>query len=138
MADAPHAGYVALPDSERSARPTFAPVGPADPNEQVRVVVKVRPKSGLACQRRGSPAPSYACVRSVSDPQIDSAGVTLTEEKQTAGDIHSGYGPWSTVCSAVSCWATVASERFEHWQRMPCKRSMPGCRRSDRVPCVTR
>jgi kumamolisin len=29
------------------ARPTFAPVGPADPHEQVRVVVKVRPKTPL-------------------------------------------------------------------------------------------
>jgi hypothetical protein len=64
---------------------------------------------GLACQRLGSSAPSYVCVRNVSDPQIDSAGVTLAEEKQTAGDIYKAYGLWSTVCSAITCWAIVAS-----------------------------
>jgi len=38
-------GYVPVGGSKRSPRPTYHAVGPADPNEQVRVVIKVRPMS---------------------------------------------------------------------------------------------
>ena len=39
------AGYVPVGGSERSPRPTYRAVGPADPDEPVRVVIKVRPMS---------------------------------------------------------------------------------------------
>jgi kumamolisin len=43
----PPAGYVQLKGSERTPRPSFHAVGPADPDEAVRVVIKVRPKAAL-------------------------------------------------------------------------------------------
>jgi kumamolisin len=43
----PPEGYVRLKGSERTPRPSFNAVGPADSNEDVRVVIKVRPKSEL-------------------------------------------------------------------------------------------
>jgi hypothetical protein len=47
-------------------------------------------------------------VRNVSDPQIDSKGLTLAEQTKLAADIYKGYGRWSTVCSSLVCWAIVA------------------------------
>jgi nucleoside phosphorylase len=64
---------------------------------------------GLVCQRLGADAPSYAIVRNVSDPEIDSTGRTLEEQKQLAGDIYKAYGRWSSVCSAIVCWAIAAA-----------------------------
>ena len=48
-------------------------------------------------------------VRNVSDPQIDSTGLTITQQAALAADIYKGYGRWSTVCSAIVCWAIIAS-----------------------------
>jgi nucleoside phosphorylase len=64
---------------------------------------------GLVCQQLGAEAPSYAIVRNVSDPQIDSSGMTLEQQTQIAADIYKGYGRWSSVCSAIVCWSIVAS-----------------------------
>jgi nucleoside phosphorylase len=63
---------------------------------------------GMVCQRLGAKAPQYVIVRNVSDPQIDSKGLTLAEQTKLAADIYKGYGRWSTVCSAIVCWAIVA------------------------------
>ena len=43
----PHADDVPLGGSARQPRPGFKPAGAADPNEEVRVIVKVRPKQAL-------------------------------------------------------------------------------------------
>jgi hypothetical protein len=63
---------------------------------------------GLVCQDLGPDAPKYVVVRNVSDPQIDSANLTLAEQKQLAATIYQAYGRWSTVCSAIVCWAIIA------------------------------
>jgi nucleoside phosphorylase len=63
---------------------------------------------GMVCQDLGADAPSYVVVRNVSDPQIDSAGLTLEAQKKLAAGIYQGYGLWSTICSAIVCWAIVA------------------------------
>ena len=55
---------------------------------------------GLACRDLGSSAPTWVIVRNVSDPQIDSTGLTLTQQKTLAADIYKAYGRWSSVCSA--------------------------------------
>ena len=47
------------------------------------------------------------CVRNVSDPQILATGLTL---KQQAALIYKGFGRWSSVCSALVCWALIAAE----------------------------
>ena len=64
---------------------------------------------GMVCQELGSAAPDYVAVRNASDPEIDSDGLSLTQQANVAGDIYKAYGRWSTVCSAIVCWAIVAA-----------------------------
>jgi len=47
--------------------------------------------------------------RNVSDPQIKATG-TLKEQARLAATIYKGFGRWSTVCSALVCWALIAAE----------------------------
>lgn len=63
---------------------------------------------GMVCQQLGTGAPRYAMVRNVSDPQIDSSGLTLAQQTTLAANIYKAYGRWSSVCSAIVCWAIVA------------------------------
>jgi len=63
---------------------------------------------GMVCQQLGARAPRYTIVRNVSDPQIDSTNATLAQQKQLAAMIYQAYGRWSTVCSALVCWAIAA------------------------------
>jgi nucleoside phosphorylase len=63
---------------------------------------------GMVCQDLGNDAPNYVIVRNVSDPQINSVGLTLAQQKALAGTIYQGYGLWSSICSAIVCWAIVA------------------------------
>ena len=64
---------------------------------------------GLVAGRMGSAAPRWVAVRNVSDPQIKAVG-TLKEQAQIAAQIYKGYGRWSSVCSAIVCWALIAAE----------------------------
>jgi hypothetical protein len=64
---------------------------------------------GMVCKELGSGAPEYAMVRNVSDPEIESSGLTLAQQTQLAVDIYRGYGRWSSVCSAIVCWAIAAA-----------------------------
>jgi hypothetical protein len=57
----------------------------------------------------GQPTPRWLAVRNVSDPQIKAEG-TPTEQAQLAAQIYKGFGRWSTVCSAIVCWALIAAE----------------------------
>jgi nucleoside phosphorylase len=64
---------------------------------------------GMVCKELGTTAPNYVIVRNVSDPQIDSAGLTLEQQTELAGSIYKGYGLWSSICSAIVCWAIIAA-----------------------------
>lgn len=64
---------------------------------------------GMVCAEIGANAPPYVIVRNVSDPQIDSNGSSLREQEDMAGQIYKAFGRWSTVCSAIVCWAIVAA-----------------------------
>ncbi len=64
---------------------------------------------GLVAQAMGAAAPSWLAVRNVSDPQIKSDGLSLKQQEQIAAQIYKGYGRWSTVCSAIVCWALIAA-----------------------------
>ncbi|HEY1801986.1 MAG TPA: hypothetical protein VGG46_13740 [Terriglobales bacterium] len=55
-------------------------------------------------------APPWLAVRNVSDPQIKAEG-TLKEQAQLAAQIYKGFGRWSSVCSAIVCWALIAAEK---------------------------
>jgi hypothetical protein len=64
---------------------------------------------GLVMSQMTTPRPRWIAVRNVSDPQIKAEG-TLKEQANVAGQIYKGFGRWSTVCSAIVCWALIAAE----------------------------
>ena len=63
---------------------------------------------GLVATEIANP-PRWLAVRNVSDPQIKAEG-TLRDQAALAAQIYKGYGRWSSVCSAIVCWALIASE----------------------------
>ncbi|MCG2631082.1 hypothetical protein L6654_31085 [Bradyrhizobium sp. WYCCWR 13023] len=64
---------------------------------------------GLVAQEMGDKAPRWLAIRNVSDPQIKAEG-TLKQQEQVAAQIYKGFGRWSTVCSAIACWASIVAE----------------------------
>jgi nucleoside phosphorylase len=64
---------------------------------------------GLVAEQMGTNAPRWVAVRNVSDPQIKAEG-TLKEQAALAAQIYKGFGRWSSVCSAIVCWALIAAE----------------------------
>ncbi len=64
---------------------------------------------GLVAQDLGPKAPRWLAVRNVSDPQIKAEG-TLKQQAAMAAQIYKGFGRWSSVCSAIVCWALIAAE----------------------------
>jgi nucleoside phosphorylase len=64
---------------------------------------------GFVASRMGDKAPRWVAVRNVSDPQIKAEG-TLRQQAQVAAQIYKGFGRWSSVCSAIVCWALIAAE----------------------------
>jgi hypothetical protein len=63
---------------------------------------------GMVSKELGDQAPTYVAVRNVSDPQIAAGHLTLPEQAALAANIYKAYGRWSSVCSAIVCWALVA------------------------------
>ncbi len=64
---------------------------------------------GLVASRMGDKAPRWLAIRNVSDPQIKAEG-TLKQQAAIAAQIYKGFGRWSSVCSAITCWASIAAE----------------------------
>jgi hypothetical protein len=64
---------------------------------------------GMVAQELGPDAPPWLAVRNVSDPEIDATGSTLQKEADLAATIYKAFGRWSTVCSAIVCWALIAA-----------------------------
>ena len=64
---------------------------------------------GLVASRMGDKAPRWLAIRNVSDPQIKAEG-TLKQQAALAAQIYKGFGRWSSVCSAIACWASIAAE----------------------------
>lgn len=64
---------------------------------------------GLVAERMGDEAPRWIAVRNVSDPQIKAEG-TLKEQATLAASIYKAFGRWSSVCSAIVCWALIVAE----------------------------
>jgi nucleoside phosphorylase len=62
---------------------------------------------GMVVQQMGPKAPKWAAVRNASDPQIDSTGLTKKEAETKAGQIYERFGYWTTIPSAITCWALV-------------------------------
>lgn len=64
---------------------------------------------GLVASEMGPSAPRWLAIRNVSDPQIKAEG-TLRQQAAIAAQIYKGFGRWSSVCSAITCWASIAAE----------------------------
>ncbi len=62
---------------------------------------------GLACSEDIANPPAWVIVRNASDPQIDGSH-SLTEQAAEAAHIYEKYGYWTTVGSAIACWAVIA------------------------------
>jgi len=60
----------------------------------------------LVCKEMGAAAPSWICIRNASDPEIKD-DISLADQKKKAAQIYEQYGYWTTVCSAIACWALV-------------------------------
>lgn len=65
---------------------------------------------GLVAQQLKEKAPRWIAVRNVSDPQIKAEG-TAKDQANEAAQIYKAFGRWSTVCSAIVCWALIAAEK---------------------------
>jgi len=63
---------------------------------------------GLVAKQMGAKAPPWIAVRNVSDPQIKNEG-TIKQQGDRAAQIYKTFGRWSSVCSAIVCWALIAS-----------------------------
>ena len=63
---------------------------------------------GAVANGLGKKAPAFVAVRNVSDPQINEPGKSLKEQGHDATAIYKGFGRWSSVCSAIVCWALIA------------------------------
>lgn len=64
---------------------------------------------GLVAKLMPTQAFRWVAVRNVSDPQIKAEG-TLKQQAALAAQIYKGFGRWSSVCSAIVCWALIAAE----------------------------
>jgi len=62
---------------------------------------------GMVIAQMGASAPKWAAVRNASDPQINSAGLTKKEADTKAAQIYERFGYWTTITSAITCWALV-------------------------------
>ncbi|MFZ1008679.1 MAG: hypothetical protein WAN65_17695 [Candidatus Sulfotelmatobacter sp.] len=62
---------------------------------------------GMVISQMGSKAPQWTAIRNASDPQIDDTGLTIKEAATKASQIYEKYGYWTTIPSAITCWATV-------------------------------
>jgi len=63
---------------------------------------------GLVRSRTNAKVPQWLAVRNVSDPQIKAEGA-LKDQAKVAAQIYKGFGRWSSVCSAIVCWALIAA-----------------------------
>lgn len=63
---------------------------------------------GLVASEMGDASPDWVAVRNVSDPQIKAEG-TIKQQAMIAAQIYKGFGRWSSVCSAIVCWALIAA-----------------------------
>jgi nucleoside phosphorylase len=63
---------------------------------------------GLAIGDLGKKAPAWVSIRNASDPQMPK-GASLEAEDKAAATIYQHYGFFTTVGSAIVCWAIIAS-----------------------------
>jgi hypothetical protein len=57
------------------------------------------------------PFPRWVAVRNVSDPQIKADGSSISDQAKRAAAIYKAFGRWSSVCSAIVCWALITADK---------------------------
>jgi nucleoside phosphorylase len=62
---------------------------------------------GLVCEQDLTKPPAWVVVRNASDPQMNGA-VSPEQQASEAAHIYEKYGYWTTVGSAIACWAVIA------------------------------
>lgn len=62
---------------------------------------------GLVCAEDLTKPPAWLVVRNASDPQMNGA-VPLEQQTGEAAHTYEKYGYWTTVGSAIACWAAIA------------------------------
>jgi nucleoside phosphorylase len=60
----------------------------------------------LAATGAGS-GPAWCSIRNASDPQVPSSIGDLEAQSKWASNIYAKYGYWTTVNSAIACWAVI-------------------------------
>ncbi len=63
---------------------------------------------GLVAADLGPRCPPWLSIRNVSDPQIKAEG-SRHDQANVAGTIYKGFGRWSSICSAIACWAAIVA-----------------------------
>jgi hypothetical protein len=76
-------------------------------NPQARAVEMGDAVLGLVCTEDIEEPPAWVIVRNASDPQIDGSH-DLKQQASEAAHIYEKYGFWTTVNSAIACWAVIA------------------------------
>jgi nucleoside phosphorylase len=76
-------------------------------NPRARAVEMGDAVLGLVCSQDIEQAPPWVIVRNASDPQIAGNG-DVREQASEAAHIYERYGYWTTVGSAIACWAVIA------------------------------
>ncbi|HZV27086.1 MAG TPA: hypothetical protein VFG00_12445 [Acidothermaceae bacterium] len=61
----------------------------------------------LALSQLGSSIP-WLSIRNASDPEVPSSIGDISAQKRWAAKIYEKYGYWTTVGSAIACWAAIA------------------------------
>ncbi len=62
---------------------------------------------GMVIGQLGKAKPKWAAIRNASDPQIANAGMTPAAARKLAAQIYERYGYWTTIPSAIACWAII-------------------------------
>ncbi|HEY1299647.1 MAG TPA: hypothetical protein VGF07_04070 [Stellaceae bacterium] len=62
---------------------------------------------GLVIDELRGAAPRWVAVRNASDPEIDATGLTPKETAKKAAQIYERFGYWTTIPSAITCWALI-------------------------------
>ncbi len=66
---------------------------------------------GLVCEELGAQAPRWLVVRNASDPQINGNLPTSPDvQAMWAVWFYEQYGYWTSVSSAIACWAIIAGD----------------------------
>jgi purine-nucleoside phosphorylase len=63
---------------------------------------------GYVSAQIGKQAPPWLVIRNASDPQIGGSQ-SIKEKAKQAASIYMKYGYWTTVNSAIACWAAIAA-----------------------------